>query len=150
MFCRGTGRAFRTFRFGLLVAIAVFLAAAAAPGNADGQSRFRPGAAGAGDPYFPLDGNGGYDTKHYLLDVRYDPATDVLEGVATIRARATQNLSRFNLDFDGLTVSRSRSTGARRAGREMALSSSSGRARACATAVCSASRFAIGAHRSRS
>jgi hypothetical protein len=65
---------------------------------------FRPGSPGLGDPYFPLDGNGGYDVKHYLLDVRYHPATDVLQGTATIRVRATQDLSRFNLDFVGLTV----------------------------------------------
>ena len=65
---------------------------------------FRPGAPGLGDPYFPLDGNGGYDVKHYFLDLQYNPRTDVLRGQATIRARATQNLSRFNLDFDGLTV----------------------------------------------
>jgi hypothetical protein len=65
---------------------------------------FRPGSPGLGDPYFPLDGNGGYDVKHYLLDIRYHPATDVLLGTATIRARATQDLSRFNLDFVGLTV----------------------------------------------
>jgi hypothetical protein len=64
----------------------------------------RAGAAGIGDPYFPLDGNGGYDVRHYDLDVRYDPATDVLQGVATIEARATQALSSFNLDFVGLTV----------------------------------------------
>ena len=64
----------------------------------------RAGAAGIGDPYFPLDGNGGYDVQHYDLDVRYDPATDVLQGVATIEARATQALSSFNLDFVGLTV----------------------------------------------
>jgi aminopeptidase N len=57
-----------------------------------------------GDEYFPLYGNGGYDVKHYLLEVSYDPATDRLAGVATISARATQNLSRFNLDFVGLTV----------------------------------------------
>ena len=63
-----------------------------------------PGAAGAGDPYFPLDGNGGYDTEHYLLDLSYVPATDMLAGSATIRARATQHLSRFNLDLEGLTV----------------------------------------------
>ncbi len=36
--------------------------------------------------------------------MKYDPATDLLEGEATIRARATQNLSRFNLDLEGLTV----------------------------------------------
>lgn len=68
------------------------------------QSEFTPGAPGANDPYFPLDGNGGYDVRHYFLDVTYDPPTNLLTGVTTIRARATQDLSRFNLDFDGLTV----------------------------------------------
>ncbi len=71
---------------------------------ADQYEQFQPGAPGVGDPYFPLDGNGGYDVGHYLLDVRYAPATDQLTGVATITARATQSLSRFNLDFQGLTV----------------------------------------------
>jgi hypothetical protein len=47
------------------------------------------GAPGIGDPYFPLDGNGGYDAQHYLLDLRYDPASDQLQGVATIRASST-------------------------------------------------------------
>lgn len=65
---------------------------------------FTPGAAGAGDPYFPLDGNGGYDVGHYLLDLRYDPVKHRLAGTAAITATATQNLSRFNLDFVGLTV----------------------------------------------
>jgi hypothetical protein len=49
--------------------------------------QFGPRAPGIGDPYFPLDGNGGYDVRHYDLDVRYEPSTDVLSGVATIRAR---------------------------------------------------------------
>jgi len=65
---------------------------------------FTAGAAGIGDPYFPLDGNGGYDVQHYGLDLSYEPATDVLGGVATISAVATQNLSAFNLDLDGLEV----------------------------------------------
>jgi aminopeptidase N len=68
--------------------------------NADGT----PGTSGIGDYYYPLDGNGGYDVTHYDLDVRYDPATDVLTGVARIDAAATQDLSSFNLDFDGMTV----------------------------------------------
>ena len=38
------------------------------------------GRPGAGDPYFPLDGNGGYDVQHYLLDVAYDPPTGRLVG----------------------------------------------------------------------
>jgi aminopeptidase N len=64
----------------------------------------RPGAPGIGDPYYPLDGNGGYDVAHYDLDVTYDPDTDVLTGVATIHAVATQRLSAFNLDFEGMHV----------------------------------------------
>ncbi len=68
------------------------------------QERYTPGAAGAGDPYFPLDGNGGYDVQHYDLDVQYDPGTDVLTGVATIESSALQDLSSFNLDFEGLEV----------------------------------------------
>jgi aminopeptidase N len=63
-----------------------------------------PGAAGIGDPYFPDDGNGGYDVQHYDLDLSYEPSTDVLAGTATISATATQFLSRFNLDLDGLKV----------------------------------------------
>jgi aminopeptidase N len=78
--------------------------AGAATGSSSGGGAYRPGAPGVGDDYFPLHGNGGYDVKHYLLKVSYDPATDRLTGVATISARATQNLSRFNLDFVGLTV----------------------------------------------
>ncbi len=63
-----------------------------------------PGAPGIGDPYYPLDGNGGYDVQHYDLTIRYSPATDALAGTVTIRAEATQRLSAFNLDLDGLTI----------------------------------------------
>ena len=63
-----------------------------------------PGAPGIGDPYYPLDGNGGYDVRHYDLAIRYSPATDALAGAVRIRAVATQRLSAFNLDLDGLTV----------------------------------------------
>lgn len=90
-----------------LAAAAVLLVAAAVlpgPASAADAGGFRPGEPGLNDPYFPLDGNGGYDVEHYLLDLAYDPATDVLSGMATITARATQNLSAFNLDLDGLTV----------------------------------------------
>jgi LPXTG-motif cell wall-anchored protein len=61
---------------------------------------FEPGAAGIGDDYFPLDGNGGYDVLHYDLNLAYAPDTDVLSGTTTVTAVATQNLSAFNLDFD--------------------------------------------------
>jgi hypothetical protein len=51
-----------------------------------------------------MDGNGGYDVQHYDIDVSYNPSTEHLAGTATIAARATQNLSRFNFDFDGLHI----------------------------------------------
>ncbi len=97
----------RALRCAVLVAsigLGLALGPSLAQAGGGGGPHFEPGAAGAGDPYFPLDGNGGYDVRHYLLEVSYDPETDVLEGKATIRARATQNLSSFNLDLDGLTV----------------------------------------------
>jgi aminopeptidase N len=83
--------------------VAVALAPAAASSGTSGGG-CRAGAPGVGDPYYPLYGNGGHDAQHYLLKIRYNPATDRLVGVATISARATQNLCRFNLDFQGLTV----------------------------------------------
>ena len=67
-------------------------------------SQFPAGSSGIGDPYFPLDGNGGYDVQHYDLVLSYDPATDRLTGVATITADATQNLSAFNFDFIGMRL----------------------------------------------
>ncbi|MFF4595519.1 M1 family metallopeptidase [Amycolatopsis sp. NPDC001319] len=62
------------------------------------------GAAGAGDPYYPEDGNGGYDALDYHVDVGYDPASGHLDGDTTVTAKATQDLSRFNLDLRGLDV----------------------------------------------
>jgi aminopeptidase N len=89
------------------------LAATAAPGR-PGEPRYGEGAAGAGDPYLPLAGNGGIDVQHYSLDLEYTPPTDPtvppdllhgqLEGVATITLRATQDLRSFNLDLRGLTA----------------------------------------------
>ena len=88
-------------RLALVVSIA--LCALVLPGAAP-PTLFTPGAPGVGDPYYPLDGNGGYDVRHYDLDLSYDPEADELSGTATIEARASQDLSAFNLDFVGLTV----------------------------------------------
>lgn len=62
------------------------------------------GAPGAGDPYFPTYGNGGYDALHYDLAVRYDPDTDRLSGRARLSLRPEQRLRSFHLDLVGLTV----------------------------------------------
>ncbi|GIJ26443.1 metallopeptidase [Micromonospora qiuiae] len=78
--------------------------AGAAPGN-PGAPRFSPGAPSVGDPYFPDQGNGGYDVQHYDLDFSYDPETRFMDATATITARATQDLDQFNLDFRGPAVS---------------------------------------------
>ncbi|GAB3671930.1 M1 family metallopeptidase [Actinocorallia lasiicapitis] len=87
------------------VAASVVLVPVAAQGAAPGSVKFTPGSAGAGEPYFKNMGNGGYDVGHYGLKLAYAPSTKRLTATATITATATQNLSRFNLDLRGLTVS---------------------------------------------
>jgi aminopeptidase N len=90
---------------GLMLLITAMTPAGASTGQGGGSNgRCHAGAPGVGDDYYPLYGNGGYDVARYLLKLSYDPATDRLVGVATITARATEKLCRFNLDFQGLTV----------------------------------------------
>ena len=84
----------------VLATLAAVLAVAA-PAAASG---FQPGSSGLDDPFFPLAGNGGYDVKHYSLDLDYVRATNELDGRATILAQAKQSLSRFNLDLRGYEI----------------------------------------------
>jgi aminopeptidase N len=65
---------------------------------------FSPGSAGLGDPMFPLAGNGGYDVGNYSLTLEYTPAGNQLTGNVVITARATQNLSRFDLDLRKFSI----------------------------------------------
>jgi aminopeptidase N len=100
-------------RFALIAIVCTSLAcgapalAWAAPGQPTNLAETpQPGAPGAGDRLFPLLGNGGYDVLHYDLGLRYatdDPAQP-LNGSEVLRARATQSLSRFDLDFGGAEV----------------------------------------------
>jgi aminopeptidase N len=91
---------------------------------------FTAGRNGVGDPYFPLEGNGGYDVRHYGLRLAYDPASHHLGGSNTITAVATKRLSRFDLDLTGYTVSSVTVDGApatfRRHGQELVVTPSSG------------------------
>ncbi|GEK02607.1 M1 family metallopeptidase [Streptomyces sp. ATE26] len=97
----------RSARLGALAtAAASFLLIAASPAPT-------PGAPGIGDPYFPQLGNGGYDARHYDLDVAYAPGTGRLDGRTTLRARATQNLSSFDLDLQRLEITRVEVDGSR-------------------------------------
>ena len=77
----------------LCACAALFLPAAAIAAG------FSPGSPGTGDRCYPLAGNGGYDVAHYLLKLTYKPADTRLAGRVTIRAAATQDLSRFDLDL---------------------------------------------------
>jgi aminopeptidase N len=63
-----------------------------------------PGGQSIGDPYFPHDGNTGYQVDHYGLKLAYQPGADHLSGTATIQATTTQDLSSFSFDF-GLDTS---------------------------------------------
>jgi aminopeptidase N len=88
----------RPLVLGAVVCAAAALILPAAPASARRLAP-TPGAPGVGDDYYPGYGNGGYDVSHYDLRLKYTPATDVLQGSATITARPTQELSSFNLDF---------------------------------------------------
>ena len=96
----------RRRRVALITAVVASLAAilALVEANAAQARNCVAGAAGAGDPYFPMAGNGGYDARHYDLDLSYDPVTGALDGKASIEARAKQRLCSFNLDLAGLEV----------------------------------------------
>ena len=95
------------------VGLALLVTPTVSTARPGGEPRYAAGANGAGDPYFPFAGNGGYDVQHYDLDLTYTPPAPApaplrghLDGVATIRLRATQDLDRFNLDLRGLDVRR--------------------------------------------
>ena len=88
-----------------MTTLALFAPAAGADDSGQKNGRFTAGAPGVGDVYYPLAGNGGYDVEHYDISGRYDPASDVWSATTTIRATATADLYRFNLDFDGMVIS---------------------------------------------
>ncbi|MFI6472779.1 M1 family metallopeptidase [Streptomyces sp. NPDC050516] len=86
----------RTTKAALAAATALGIALTAVPAA---------GATGLKDPYFPDDGNSGYDVAHYDVHIGYDPArADHLDGDTTVTARATHTLDRFALDLKGFEV----------------------------------------------
>jgi aminopeptidase N len=92
----------RPFRLALILTLLVASLAAAGPAAAG----FSPGSPSGGDPYYPLAGNGGYDVKHYSLTIDWNAATNQMRSSAVITARATQDLSRFDLDLRGFSIPR--------------------------------------------
>lgn len=57
------------------------------------------GSSGIGDPYWPLDGNGGIDVASYSISNRYTLETKRLSGRTKVRLTATADLTSFSLDF---------------------------------------------------
>jgi aminopeptidase N len=57
------------------------------------------GAPGIGDPYFPLDGNGGINVRSYSVHDRYRFSSGRLSGHTVVTLRTTQRLRSFDLDF---------------------------------------------------
>jgi aminopeptidase N len=75
-----------------------------APSTSSAPVHGEPGAPGVGDPYYPGLGNGGFDVEHYTLDLTWLADQGALEGVTTIEATATQDLSQLDLDLHELDV----------------------------------------------
>ncbi len=60
---------------------------------------------GIGDPYYPDDGNLGYDVAGYHVRLSYDPRDQSIQARTTVRSTATADrLSSFHLDLLGLKV----------------------------------------------
>ncbi|MGW1224194.1 M1 family metallopeptidase [Streptomyces sp. NPDC002530] len=122
---RNPGRAVvsRPVRAGA-AALLLVLAVPACSGGTGGVEG-KPGGSGVRDALFPKLGNGGYDVTHYALTLDVDPDEGTLRGTAEITARATQDLSSFNLDLAGLTVDSAtvegRPAAVNRAGNELTL-----------------------------
>ncbi|HEY9289745.1 MAG TPA: M1 family metallopeptidase [Microlunatus sp.] len=57
------------------------------------------GSSGAGDPYYPNYGNGGYDVEKYAIDISWRPRSNTLVGTTMIIATADQRLDSFYLDL---------------------------------------------------
>jgi aminopeptidase N len=88
-----------------IVVVAAGLALALSAGGPAAAAPPTPGAPGVGDRLYPHLGNGGFDVDRYTLELAYLSARDVtVAGDVTIHARATQALSRFDLDFAGRDV----------------------------------------------
>ena len=95
-----------------LRALLIFITATSIMGVAAPASaavKFLPGAVSANDPYAPGHGNGGYDVQNYSISMLYlksDGIDATIKAVATITAKATQNLSKFSLDLNDLKTTK--------------------------------------------
>lgn len=99
---RHAARALTRPAVALTAIAAAGLAAALPAAQAVAESRAAApvdGASGIGDPYWPLDGNGGIDVTTYRVANRYDFRAERLSGTTTVELTATEDLASFSLDF---------------------------------------------------
>jgi aminopeptidase N len=89
----------RPIRILFLAAVTALTATLAIPAPPVAAAASTLGASGGGDPYYPRQGNGGYNVAHYDLQIGYRPGSRHLSGHARITATTTQALSRFDLDL---------------------------------------------------
>jgi len=73
-----------------------------ATGPTGENSGYTPGSTTGNDPLFGGIGNGGYDAISYDIELEYNPVSNEFAAGtnSTMEAVATQDLSRFSLDFD--------------------------------------------------
>ncbi len=96
-----------------LVAAAAVVALLASCGGPAARDRPRALAVaahvhgqGIGDPYYPDDGNLGYDVVRYDVALRYHPSGTSISASTLVTARASTRLPSFDLDLRGLHVDR--------------------------------------------
>lgn len=65
-----------------------------------------PGATDIGDSYYPNLGNGGYEAKHYNIDLTIDVTNNFISGTVSIDAMANQDLSQLSFDFYPFRISK--------------------------------------------
>jgi aminopeptidase N len=83
----------------LSAVLAASLAAVLLSAGAGTAAAPPPGDAGIGDPYFPLDGNGGIDVVSYDIHDRYAFGSGRLSGWTDLRLRGTEAVASFSLDL---------------------------------------------------
>jgi aminopeptidase N len=81
------------------LAVAGSMLTGATASGAHPNEAAKAGAMGIGDTYFPQDGNGGVDVLHYDVHDSYSFGSGRLSGKTKLDVRATQDLTRFDLDF---------------------------------------------------
>ena len=121
---------------------ALLLSAALLPSHcsvARAAEKPMPGAPGVGDTLYPDLGNGGYAVERYWLKMRFADDLVGYTATTTLNARATQALSRFDLDLRGTQVKEvavnGRAAAWARAGEELQITPSKPLARGAAFSV---------------